>query len=138
MIYELGVEMNKSSLVILSVLGFVLLAYCILENFIWQKYLVYVISPWFVVILNNGGILIKNWVQSNPSRNNMASLLLLVITVFFTFVKIIMFIFYHTTCKQKLDKYKSHMLLQELQNKTIKSRNKNNKNMINTWFNLCN
>ena len=130
--------MNKSSLVILSVLGFVLLAYCILENFIWQKYLVYVISPWFVVILNNGGILIKNWVQSNPSRNNMASLLLLVITVFFTFVKIIMFIFYHTTCKQKLDKDKSHMLLQELQNKTIKSRNKNNKNMINTCFNLCN
>ena len=124
--------MNKSSLVILSVLGFVLLAYCILENFIWQKYLVYVISPWFVVILNNGGILIKNWVQSNPSRNNMASLLLLVITVFFTFVKIIMFIFYHTTCKQKLDKNKSHMLLQELQNKTIKSRNKNNKNVINT------
>ena len=124
--------MNKSSLVILSVMGFVLLAYCIFENFIWQKYLVYVISPWFVVILNNGGILIKNWVQSYPSRNNMASLLLLVLTVFFTFIKIIMFIFYHTTCKQKLDKNKSHMLLQELQNKTIKSRNKNNKNVINT------
>lgn len=124
--------MNKSSLVILSVMGFVLLVYCIFENFVWQKYLVYVITPWFVLILNNGGILIKNWVQSYPSRNNMASLLLLVITVFFTFIKIIMLIFYHTTCKQKLDKNKSHMLLQELQNKTIKSRNKNNKNVINT------
>ena len=93
LIYDLGVEMNKSSLIILSVICFLLFTYCILENFIWQKYLIYVITPWFVVILNNAGILIKNWVQSYPSRTNLASLLLLVITFFFTFIKIIMFIF---------------------------------------------
>lgn len=114
--YDLKVELSLSTTIALGVIALLTSVYFLVENFIWQKYLLYVFTPWIVLAIALSGSLIKNWSQSVPTRNNIITLIILSVSVLYSIVKVVMFSLYHTVCRQKVDRKESHKLLQMKQN----------------------
>lgn len=100
--FSASVPQENSSTLALVIIIIVVVTYFVLENFIWQRYLVYMFTPWFVVIVALIGSLTKNWNQSSPKRNNIITLIFLLIILCLFAVKMIMFVLYHTKLKHKL------------------------------------
>lgn len=103
--YEAGVEVSISSTAALVVIFLIVVVYFILENFIWQRYLLYTFTPWFVLNLALIGSIAKNYVASSPTRNNIMTVVIFVIILLFTITKIVMCILYHSKLKHKLNTY---------------------------------
>lgn len=114
--------MTISTSISLIIIASIVTAYFILENFIWQKYLLYVFTPWIVLVVGLSGSLLRNWNKNAPpTRNNLITFIILAGSVLFSVVKVVMFSLYHTVCKQRVDKKESHKLLQIKQNQLIES-----------------
>lgn len=128
--YSLGLHNDVSCTICLIMLSFILVVYFVTENFIWQKYLLYIFTTWFGVQVGLGGMLWRAWSDSNQSlsRNNLIVMAMFFMSVVFTIGKFIMFTLYHTCCKQQVDKRESHKLLQMKQNKLYGKTNKINVN----------
>jgi hypothetical protein len=118
--YGLGVELTISTSLALGVVFLLILVYFIVENYIWQRYLLYVFTPWPVVLFALGGSLLKNWpsdANGQATRNNILTLVMFIVSVILFIVKLIMFGLYQTKCKPSVDKRESHKLLQAKQNR---------------------
>lgn len=116
--YGLGIELTLATSTALSIVFTLICLYFVLENFVWQRYLLYIFTPWCVVLMGLVGSLIKNWNGSAPTRNNYITLVMLVASVVFALIKVIMFALYRTVCRPSVDKKESHKLLQAKQYRT--------------------
>jgi uncharacterized protein YacL len=94
--YSANIDQSIGSTVALVIIIGVIGTYFVLENFIWQRYLVYMFTPWFVVVVALIGSLNKNWSSSSPNRNNIITLVLLICVIILIAIKITMFVLYHT------------------------------------------
>ena len=101
--YNAGVNIYTSASIALAIILLTIIVYFILENFIWQRYLLYMFSPWFVIHIALIGCLVRNWNAGSPSVNNIFALIMLIIAFFMLIVKIVMFILYHTVLKNRVD-----------------------------------
>lgn len=63
----------------------------------------YMFTPWFVVIFALIGSLAKNWIGASPSRNNILTLVILIIACLCATAKIVFFRLYQTRWKSKVD-----------------------------------
>ena len=102
--YEAGVAVDISSTIALIVILAAVVVYFILENFIWQRFLLYLFTPWIVLILALSGSLNKNWVNTSPTRNNIITLIILIIVAIMSITKIVMCVLYHTLCKSRVSR----------------------------------
>ena len=102
--YVAGVDLYLSSTIALIIILGCIVTYFVLENLIYQRYLLYVFTPWIVVIIALSGSIGKNWVTAAPSRNNIITAVLLAITILLAIGKIVMFILYHTALKSRVDR----------------------------------
>jgi hypothetical protein len=100
--YVIKIEMTLSGTIALSIISFILITYSILENFIWYKYLIYVITPWVVTLTALSGSLLKNWLYEHPTRNNIILFVMLMVAIVLTLLKGAMFLVYHTLWSHKL------------------------------------
>ncbi|RNA05135.1 hypothetical protein BpHYR1_049974 [Brachionus plicatilis] len=107
--YECGAEQDAASTVILFIILTIAVVYFVIENFIWQRYLLYNFSPWFVINFALLGSVIKNYDASNPSRNNIITIILLIITFLLAIGKIVLFILYKTACRRFANKKVFHI-----------------------------
>lgn len=78
-IWRLGANMQDMGTACLILLLASLINYFVLEDFIWRRCLQYTFSPYFVLIGALIGSLQKNWIYSQPTRNNIISLVILII-----------------------------------------------------------
>lgn len=98
--YEAGAKQEVASTIILFIILIIAVVYFVIENFIWQRYLLYNFSPWVVLNFALLGSVIKNYNRTTPSRNNIISIILLIITFLLAIAKIVMFILYKTAFKR--------------------------------------
>lgn len=115
--YDLGVEYFIPTTIALLIVFALIVFYFVIENFVWQKYLLYVFTPWVVILVGLSGSLYKNWSSASPTRNNIITLIMLVCSSLLFVGKIVMFVLYHTYCRPSVDKKESHKLLQAKQNR---------------------
>lgn len=109
--YDLGIDLSVATTTALLIICTIMSIYFVIENFVWQRYLLYVFAPWCVILIALSGSLLKNW-MAPPSRNNIITLVVLVLAVGYTAVKFVMFGLYQTVCKPSIDRRESHKLLQ--------------------------
>lgn len=108
LVYDCGANQDVASTIILFIILVIAVTYFIIENFIWQRYMLYNFTPWFVINFALIGSLVKNFKTSNPSRNNIITLILLLITLLLAIAKIVMFILYKTACKKRVNRRICH------------------------------
>ena len=97
----MGADLQNAGTAALFLILAAIIVYFILENFIWRHYLIYLFSPWIVIVVALIGSLSKNWVAASPTRNNIITLLLLIISICLIIARIILFILYKTVCKRR-------------------------------------
>jgi hypothetical protein len=137
--YEANFEVSFSSSISLGIIAILVFIYFVVENFIWQHYLVYIFTPWLVLIIGLSGSLLKNYSFQKPTRNNLITFGILIGSLLFSVIKLLMCFLYHTVCKEKLDRKESHRLLQCKQNKLLKQKmSQNNSLYINNGSNFYN
>lgn len=98
--YECGAKPEVASTIILFIILIIAVVYFVIENFIWQRYLLYNFSPWVVINFALLGSVIKNYNSTNPTRNNIITIILLIITFLLGISKIVLFILYKTVFKR--------------------------------------
>ncbi len=89
-VYRLGANSENAATAALVLLFLIVLVYFVLENFVWQKYLEFTISPYIVLVVAFIGILFKNWQADNPTRNNIFSLTIAIIIAIFFVMKLVL------------------------------------------------
>jgi hypothetical protein len=100
-IWRLGASVEDAGTAALLLILAAIIVYFILENFVWRKYLQYTFSPWFVMIIGVVGSLNKNWNYNSPTRNNIISLVILIIVTFLFTIRIVLFWLYLTILKER-------------------------------------
>lgn len=91
--YRTGAEQEVSSTVSLSIFIIEILVWWIFDNFVFERYLRYLFTPYFVLIVSIAGIIAKNW---DPEKMNAIFTLLVFATVIFlTIIKIILVCWRH-------------------------------------------
>ena len=106
--YEAGVKVDIASTVVLIIILAVIIVYFVLENFIWQRFMLYLFTPWIVLIIALSGSVSKNWKSESPTRNNIITLVLLIIVILMAIAKLIMFVLYHTILKHRVNRRLCH------------------------------
>lgn len=101
--YDGGIEVSLSSTIGLILVATLVLIYFIFENFIWPRYLLFMFTPWFVLILSLFAIVQNNF-SKGLNRNNLITIGILIGSIFFFLIKIIMFILFKTSCKYQLNR----------------------------------
>ncbi len=110
--YENGVDMQLSSTIALIFILAIIVVYFVVESIIWPRYLLYMFTPWFVVIIALIGSVAKNWISTKPTRNNIITLILLIITVLLAISKIVLFILYKTKFTNRIKPLPKHVPLE--------------------------
>lgn len=100
--YDASIEVSISSTVALICILIIIVAYWVVENFIYPRYFLYIYTPWFVLNLALIGSVSKNYVSAAPTRNNIMTVILLVHVIIFTIVKVVLNILYHTKWAHKV------------------------------------
>jgi hypothetical protein len=100
--WRLGAYNTNASTAGLCLVLAAALGYSIVENIVWPHYLLYTFSPWIVIIVAFVGIITKHWVNDNPSRNNILSLVILVVAGLLVLLKILAFVLYKSILKQRI------------------------------------
>lgn len=100
--YGASVAVDISSTAVLIIILALIVTYFVLENFVWQRYMMYLFAPWFVLNLALIGSISKNYNGTTPSRNNILTVVLLILVVIFTIVKICMVVLYHTKLSHRV------------------------------------
>jgi hypothetical protein len=100
--YSCAVEPKLASSICLVVISLLFIAYFLIDNFFWPKYSLYLFTPWIVVNVALVGSVTKNWVNGAPTRNNIVTLAMLIVTFLFGMAKIVMFVLYKTALRNKI------------------------------------
>ena len=91
--YETGADPSAGSTVSLALFSLEICAWWVFDNFVFEKLLRYLYTPYIVLIVSIIGILSKNW---DPSKPNAVVVVLLLSTVCILFiVKVILSIYRH-------------------------------------------
>lgn len=106
--YHLGARVDDASTIALFFIITLVVAYFVVENCVWQRFLLYVFTPWIVLIIAICGSMNKNYNSNNPSRNNIITAVLLAIILTLAVAKLIMFFLYKTICFYRYDKYRNN------------------------------
>lgn len=101
--YNLLANQVDSGTVALSFILVLILIYFILDNFVWQRFLLNVLAPYIVIIIVLIGSLAKNFNSTNISRNNAFLLSIMLIASFLTILKCGMYYLYKTVCMHRYD-----------------------------------
>jgi hypothetical protein len=104
--FMLAVEGTKASTIALSILLALMVVYFLVENFLWQRFLLYVISPWIVLLLTFDAMLTYNWYAGFLNQNNYLTLAMFALTAVFLAAKLIMICLYKSLCSHRYDTYK--------------------------------
>lgn len=91
--YRTGARQSVSSSVALSIFTLEIITWWIFDNFIFEKYFRYLITPYVVLILSIAGITSKNWDPSNG--NAVYTLVLFCLVVVLTVSKIALLVWRH-------------------------------------------
>jgi hypothetical protein len=92
-----GVTATCASTLCLIIILFATLNYFIFENFIWRDYLRYVFTPYFVVVWALVGCITHNIVAGKPlTRNNIITMVVLIVVVCLIIARFILNFFYKT------------------------------------------
>lgn len=94
--YHLSAAKEDASTIALFFLLAIVVVYFVLENFVWQRFLLNVFTPYVVLIIALIGSLTRNYSTVNTTRNNIITLVILLIIVLFAFIKCIMYFLYKT------------------------------------------
>jgi hypothetical protein len=100
-IWRLGAGVEDAGTAALFLILAAIINYFILENFVWRKYLQYTFSPWFVMVIGVIGSLNKNWNYDSPTRNNVISLVIIIIVTILFIIRIVLFWLYLTILKER-------------------------------------
>ncbi|XP_077983224.1 uncharacterized protein LOC144438068 [Glandiceps talaboti] len=65
--YFIGIPQHTASTVALSILSVEIVAWFIVENFVFEQFLRYTVSPYLVIFIALSGSLTKNW---DPKKTN--------------------------------------------------------------------
>ena len=91
--YRTGAKQEVASTVSLSIFIIEILIWWIFDNFVFEKYLRYLFTPYFVLLVSIAGIISKNW---NPNSMNAIYTLFVFATVFIlSVIKIILVCWRH-------------------------------------------
>lgn len=91
--YRTGARQSVSSSVALSIFTLEIITWWIFDNFIFEKYFRYLITPYVVLILSIAGITSKNWDPSNG--NAVYTLVLFCLVVVLTVSKMALLVWRH-------------------------------------------
>ncbi len=109
--YATGMDYTLASTIALIIILVVFVFYSLMENVFWPKYLLYLFTPWIVVNIALIGSVSGNWVGG--SRNNIISLIMLIVVLFLGIVKVVMFVLYKTVLKKRIRPYARNQVDQE-------------------------
>ena len=84
--YGTGAEKEVASTVSLSIFGLEIIVWWIFDNFVLDRYLRYLYSPYIVLLVSLAGIISKNW--DPKSTNALYTVLVFIIVVFLTVIKV--------------------------------------------------
>lgn len=73
----------------LSILLLFVVTYFLCENFFFKRYLLWLITPWFAFLVACVGIVNENWVDAKPTRNNIFTVALLIVSSVFAGIKLL-------------------------------------------------
>lgn len=129
--------------ILLALIVLLMITYSYTENFILQKYFLYIFTPWLLTAYD----LISNLVinlkvsSSSPSYNELTTnqnmnILVTFGSVLLLLLKLIMFVLYNTTRKHQLDKSQSHKILQHKQDKLLAFLKKAQEERFNQFENI--
>ena len=122
LIYDLdfdSVQCNRNVIIWIASLS---LIYFLLENFVWQKYLLYIFTPWLVLTFGLSGSLIKRLGKQMDLTTTKLIASVLCLVVVFAFGKLFLIWMYLTRCPHYIDKRQSHILLQIKEEETTRKR----------------
>jgi hypothetical protein len=132
---QFNLETNISTKTIFVLISILLISYSYIENFILQKYFIYIFTPWFLIIYNLLTNLTCNLNSSfkDLNINENMNLLICILPIFLFLLKLLMFVLYKTIRKHQLDKSQSHRILQRKQDKLIAFLKRNQQEKINQF-----
>ncbi len=132
---QFNLETNISTKTIFVLISILLISYSYIENFILQKYFIYIFTPWFLIIYNLLTNLTCNLNSSfkDLNINENMNLLICILPIFLFLLKLLMFVLYKTVRQHQLDKSQSHRILQRKQDKLIAFLKRNQQEKINQF-----
>jgi hypothetical protein len=91
--YRTGARQDISSTVALSIFTVEILAWWILDNFIFERYMRYLVTPYVVLLLSISGILSKNW--DPQTANAVYTMVLFLLVIILTAAKLTLLVWRH-------------------------------------------
>ena len=88
-VYRWGGDQVTGSMTVLGGLSAIFVAFFILDNFVFYKYIQYIVSPYVVVIVALRGVIVRSWDMKGNKELSMFVLCLLIAVCVFLLVKII-------------------------------------------------
>lgn len=73
----------------LSILLLFVITYFLFENFFFRRYHLWLITPWFAFLATYIGTINGNWVDMKPTRNNVFTVALLIVSAVFAGIKLL-------------------------------------------------
>ena len=117
--YNFGWNQTNSSTATLAIISSLAVVYFLVENFIWQRFLLYIYSPWLVLLITFHGILLEHWTTAiGLGRNNLMALIMFAVFFAFAVLKLFVICLCKTYCSHRYDKYRE----------TLKKRDSNHAN----------
>lgn len=94
--FKADVVATSASTFALFIILFATINYFIFENFVWRDYMRYLYTPYFVIVWFLVGALTQNLVAGDLTRNNMLTMIILIVVVCFIIARIVLNFFYKT------------------------------------------
>jgi hypothetical protein len=85
--YELDFNMLSAGTVSLTGILVLIVTYFVLENFALANQLLYLYTPWLVILAGLSGSIMNNWSTQIPSRNNILTSSMMIVSVVFAAIK---------------------------------------------------
>lgn len=93
--YRTGAKLEVGSTVALAIFTLEIIVWWVFDNFVFEKLLRYLFTPYIVILFSIAGIISKNW---NPQKSNsIFTVSLFGVVVLFTCIKIVLSIYRHFT-----------------------------------------
>jgi hypothetical protein len=87
--YNARLDELSAGTVGLSILLFFVITYFLFENFFFRRYHLWLITPWFAFLATYVGTINGNWIDAKPTRNNVFTVALLMVSAVFAAIKLL-------------------------------------------------
>jgi hypothetical protein len=87
--YSLGIDELLTGTIGLTIFALFMLSHFICDNYLYKRYLLWLITPSFVYLLAFISIVQGNWRNEKSTRNNVYSIALLGISIVFAAIKVL-------------------------------------------------